>query len=139
MKNNLLSCKLLQVSWNALLFSQDQILHLIYPLELSMATKQPKVENILHVNKVIKKVKNIMRKLIQFSNLWDFKYWKIKAFGDISYAYLPDQYSSASSRIILTHGENGKQYPIPWCSNYKRHNCCWLIMSSWHSSSCILH
>lgn len=50
--------------------------------------------------------------LINFPNLGDFKSWKIVVFGDASDAYLPDQYSSASSRIILMHGENNKYYPI---------------------------
>lgn len=55
--------------------------------------------------------------LINFPNLGDFKSWKIVVFGDASDAYLPDQYSSASSRIILMHGENNKYYPISWHSN----------------------
>ena len=85
-------------------------------LEHSVSIKSAKVENILQLNKIIKKVKTD-EVFIQFPDLGDVSSWKLVVYTDASYANLPDGVSSAGGNIIFIVGENNRCCPISWCSN----------------------
>ena len=85
-------------------------------LEHSVSIKSAKVENILQVNKIIKKVKTD-EVFIQFPDLGDVSSWKLVVYTDASYANIPDGVSSAGGNIIFIVGENNRCCPISWCSN----------------------
>ena len=79
-------------------------------LEISCSFKRPIVDDLLKVNKCVKKLKANNLNLI-FSNLGDLTKIKLCTFSDASHANLPDGYSSAGGYIVFLVGENGTCAP----------------------------
>ena len=84
-------------------------------LELSMSMKEPKIINLLHANKVIKKIKLESYSLI-FPELGPTDELYLAVFTDASLANLPDQVSSAGGYVILLIGSNKMCCVLSWCS-----------------------
>ena len=84
-------------------------------LDLSVALKSPKVENILQANKMIRKLKCDSCK-VQFPKLGNVSNLRIVLFSDASYANLYDEVSSAEGFLVLLIGENGDCCPLGWCA-----------------------
>ncbi|XP_057310580.1 uncharacterized protein LOC130648545 [Hydractinia symbiolongicarpus] len=85
-------------------------------LELSVSIKNARVEHLLVANKVIKKMKATNNVCLIFPNMPKYELWKLVVFSDVSYANLPDGVSSAGGSIVIVFAEDGKCFPISWCS-----------------------
>ncbi|XP_057302644.1 uncharacterized protein LOC130636814 [Hydractinia symbiolongicarpus] len=85
-------------------------------LELNVSIKNGRVEHLLVANKVIKKMKATNNVCLIFPNMPKYELWKLVVFSDASYANLPDGVSSAGGSIVIVVAEDGKCFPISWCS-----------------------
>ena len=72
----------------------------------------PKVENIIHANKCLRKLEMVDCGL-RFPQIGDLSKIKLVAFSDASHASLPDSYSNGEGFIIFLVGEDGKSCPLP--------------------------
>ena len=72
-------------------------------LVLSMKFQSGTVEDLLSLNKVIKKVK-LKEGIVRFPCIGDPKEWKIFVFPDASFANLPDGVSSAMAYVVFLVG-----------------------------------
>lgn len=84
-------------------------------LELSTATREPKVKDLLHANKVIKKLK-LKQSNILFPDLGDLEQLRLTVFCDASYANLTDGVSSAGGHIVFLTGKDNRSCPLSWRS-----------------------
>ena len=83
-------------------------------LELNMAKKKPKIENLKKANKAIKKAKT--KSHILYSRLGSQEDLQITVYSDAAWGNLPDGTSSGQGHIIfLSYNENC--CPISWTSN----------------------
>ena len=83
-------------------------------LMLSMKFQSGVVEDILHLNKVIKKVK-LKEGFIKYPYLGSPGSWKVCLFSDASFANLPDGVSSAMAYIVFLVGN--AVCPLTWKAN----------------------
>lgn len=102
-----------QISWVANQTRPDVAFE---ALELSVSIKDPKVDDLIRANKVIKylKCEPCEVKFPQLGNTADLK---LGVFCDASYANLHDGVSSAGGYIIFLMGKNDKCCPLAWKSN----------------------
>ena len=85
-------------------------------LELSVSIKDPKVEDIIKANKVIKKL-HYEQNYVCFPKLGKKEHLRLTLFSDASYANLSDGASSAGGFIIFLHGEKRMSCPLAWKAN----------------------
>lgn len=101
-----------QINWIASTTRPDVMYDL---LELSMSMKEPKILNLVHANKVIKRIKLESYSLI-YPQLGPTDDLYLAVFTDASLANLPDQISSAGGYVILLIGSNEMCCVLSWSS-----------------------
>ena len=84
-------------------------------LKVNMKFKTAKVEDIIYINKVVKKLKSNKSTLL-FPNLGNLENLRLVIFNDAGYANLPDRFSSTGGRIVCLTGKTDKTCPISWSS-----------------------
>ena len=85
-------------------------------LELSVSMKDPKIEDIIKANKVVKKLR-YDDSYVCFPQLGKIKQMRLALFCDASYANLSDGASSAGGFIVFLVGENQVSCPLAWKAN----------------------
>ena len=84
-------------------------------LECSLMASRPSVEDIVQLNKVVKKLKKQTLKIYFAIPPGDVKDLRIIAFSDAALSNLPDKTSSTRSYVIFLN--SGKTFaPLAWCS-----------------------
>ena len=82
-------------------------------LELSCKLNHPKVEDLLHANKCLRKG-NMFEGFMYFPNLGDISNCKLVAYSDASHANLSDGCASAGGFVVFLVGENNQSCPLYW-------------------------
>ncbi len=102
-----------QISWVA---NQTRPDVMFDSMELSTSMKDPKVEDLLRANKIVKKMKMEDCRLC-FKAIGDDRDLRLAVFSDASYGNLSDGVSSAGGFVVFLIGSDNMCCPIAWKAN----------------------
>lgn len=94
-------------------------------LEFSCKVNHPKVEDLIKVNKCLRKACSFESSLY-YPGLDDICKYKLVLYSDSSYVNLPDGFSSVGGFVIFLVGENVNSCPLYWEVKKKscdKHSC----------------
>jgi transposase InsO family protein len=82
-------------------------------VDLSTRFKSGVVADLIHVNKIIRRVKEEPAKIV-FPNLGNPTHWKVVVYSDASFANICGGVGSLGAHIVLLMGQHGRCCPLAW-------------------------